>query len=356
MTRLAEETTQAEPDAPPRAALAAAYTRRKLAAWRARLNAYLLRRKLATEKAPEESNDAPLPRNPHLLVDGEAPLDEAASGRAPQPGPSRPDGSYTPHSLRDGYAPSRPIDLAAWKQQDYNQLARHQAAEAADRAFDAEVGWPTQQEWLTAEGYATALQAEGILEEARQVCNPSRPEFDVVACNIAQNQAQQEVELLGLEAGLQPHSSWEPTLPPPKGSIAVGIHASGGLPGWYGDIGIYIFAIDTRGSVALLQPFVGGGGTTSFFGEITPVVMVSNAPLSALPGNSVNVGGSIEIEKSFGVDSVTFHDAYGQHYEGVQLSLWGWGGAADPVQKLPVEFHGGVTHTFKPWVELSLHK
>jgi len=35
--------------------------------------------------------------------------------------------------------PAHPIDLAAWKQQDYNQLARHQAAEAADEAFDAEV-------------------------------------------------------------------------------------------------------------------------------------------------------------------------------------------------------------------------
>jgi len=90
-------------------------------------------------KAPPPPDDTPLPRHPHLLLDGEVPVDEAASGRTPQPGPSQPDGSYTPHGLRDGYAPTHPIDLAAWKQQDYNQLARHQAAEAADRAFDAEI-------------------------------------------------------------------------------------------------------------------------------------------------------------------------------------------------------------------------
>jgi len=64
------------------------------------LNGYLLRRKLATEKAPEESNDAPLPRHPRLLLDGEVPLDEAASGRVPQPGPSQPDGSFDPHRGR----------------------------------------------------------------------------------------------------------------------------------------------------------------------------------------------------------------------------------------------------------------
>ena len=102
------------------------FYRRKLAAWRARLNGYLLRRKLATEKAPEEIADTPLPRHPHLLLDGEVPVDEAASGRVPQPGPSRPDGSYTPHGLRDGYAPAHPIDLAAWKHQDYNHLPENQ--------------------------------------------------------------------------------------------------------------------------------------------------------------------------------------------------------------------------------------
>jgi len=91
-------------------------------------------------KAPSPPHDTSLPRDPHLLLDGEVPVDEATSGRVPQPGPSRPDGSYTPHGLRDGYTPTHPVDLAAWKRQDYNQLARHQAAEAADRAFDAEVG------------------------------------------------------------------------------------------------------------------------------------------------------------------------------------------------------------------------
>ena len=100
-----------------------------------RPNGYLLARKLATEKAPEESNDAPLPRHPHLLVNGEAPLDEAASGRAPQPGPSRPDGSYTPHGLREGYVPTQSIDLAAWKQIDYQGVAAYHAAVQADEAL-----------------------------------------------------------------------------------------------------------------------------------------------------------------------------------------------------------------------------
>ncbi len=128
------------------------------------------------------------------------------------------------------------------------------------------------------------------------------------------------------------------------------------MPGWYGDIGIYIFAIDTSGSIAFLQLFVGGGGTTSFFGEITPVVMVSNAPLSALAGNSVNVGGSVNWAPSYGVDAITFQDAYAQRYEGIQFSAFDLGGPFTPVKKIPVEFHGGATHTFEPWIEFDLHK
>jgi len=75
-------------------------------------------------KAPFLPDDTPLPRGPHLLLDGEAPVDEAASGRAPQPGPSRPDGSYTPHRGRglwgNEHGPVTPTP--------------------ADEAFDAEVG------------------------------------------------------------------------------------------------------------------------------------------------------------------------------------------------------------------------
>jgi len=96
------------------------FYRRKLAAWRARLNGYLLRRKLATEKAPEETNDAPLPRDPHLLVDGEVPVDEAASGRAPQPGPSRPDGSFDPHRGRGLWGAHSPERSDAMKPSSSN--------------------------------------------------------------------------------------------------------------------------------------------------------------------------------------------------------------------------------------------
>ncbi len=89
-------------------ALAAVYYRRKLAAWRARLSAYLLARKVAMEKAPKDTGDTPLPREPHLRIDGEVPPEGAAEGRVPRPGPPKLDGSYIPHGLRDGYAHSPP--------------------------------------------------------------------------------------------------------------------------------------------------------------------------------------------------------------------------------------------------------
>lgn len=68
------------------AALAAAYTRRRLAAWRARLNAYLLARKLA---AP------PRPKRPSR---GEERAEQAFAENAPPP--PRPDGSFNPHHGR----------------------------------------------------------------------------------------------------------------------------------------------------------------------------------------------------------------------------------------------------------------
>ena len=75
-------------------------------------------------KAPSPPDDTPLPREPYLLLDGEVPLDEAASGRVPQPGPSRPDGSFDPHRGRglwgNEHGPVTPTP--------------------ADLAFDAEVG------------------------------------------------------------------------------------------------------------------------------------------------------------------------------------------------------------------------
>ncbi len=121
------------------AALTAAYYRRKLADWRARLSAY---------KASKETDDTPLPRETHLLIDGEVPLEDAAEGRVPQPGPPKPDGSFDPFRGRGlwgnehGPVTSTPksVDLAAWKQQDYQGVAAYQAAMRADEAFNAEVG------------------------------------------------------------------------------------------------------------------------------------------------------------------------------------------------------------------------
>ena len=75
-------------------------------------------RQRLTHPAPAEDADdhaPPLPRQTGLLIDGEVPLNAAASGRIPQPGPTMPDGSYTPHGLREGYAHPQPVDLAKWK-------------------------------------------------------------------------------------------------------------------------------------------------------------------------------------------------------------------------------------------------
>jgi len=47
------------------------------------------------EKAPKETGDTPLPHKTRPLMDGEVPLEGAAEGRVPQPGPS--DGAFDPH-------------------------------------------------------------------------------------------------------------------------------------------------------------------------------------------------------------------------------------------------------------------
>ncbi len=59
------------------------------------------------------------------------PLEEAAEGRTPQPGPPRPDGSYIHHGLRKGYVTERPVDLASWKQADYGQMAHNKHSQHA---------------------------------------------------------------------------------------------------------------------------------------------------------------------------------------------------------------------------------
>ncbi|HFC10507.1 MAG TPA: hypothetical protein ENJ54_11755 [Chloroflexi bacterium] len=113
-------------------------------------------RRRLTHPAPAEETDdeaPPLPRETALLVDGEVPLDQAASGRTPQPGPPRPDGSCTPHGLRDGYAHSQPVDIALWKQADYGQMGharevteQWQGAKEASEVFGAERTFALPQE------------------------------------------------------------------------------------------------------------------------------------------------------------------------------------------------------------------
>ena len=89
----------------------------------------LAKRKQGQGKAGDKGEGPPRPRRIPITIDGEVPLAEAASGRAPQPGPPRPDGSYTPHGLREGFAPEEPVDIAAWKQADYRKLQSVKAEE-----------------------------------------------------------------------------------------------------------------------------------------------------------------------------------------------------------------------------------
>ncbi len=105
----------------------------------------LAKRKQGQGKDDNKGEDPPRPRRVPLTIDGEVPLDAAASGRTPQPGPPRPDGSYTPHGLRDGYAHSQPVDIALWKQADYGQMGharevteQWQRAKEASEVFGAE--------------------------------------------------------------------------------------------------------------------------------------------------------------------------------------------------------------------------
>ena len=81
------------------------------------------------------------------------------------------------HGTMPHFRPFRPSppDLARWKQADYRRLARHRAAAAADRAFDAEVGIePPDEEFIQAGPFPEYQPA------------PSRAPFE----NEAQTQAQ----------------------------------------------------------------------------------------------------------------------------------------------------------------------
>ncbi|RME57859.1 RHS repeat-associated core domain-containing protein, partial [Candidatus Parcubacteria bacterium] len=149
---------------------------------------------------------------------------------------------------------------------------------------------------------------------------------------------------------------WRPPSPEsdsgPTVSVGVGFHANGGA-GVYGDTGLYVIAIDTKGHAQMFQPFAGGGGTTSMFGEITPVLFVSNAPLSKWPGWSANVGASVEIGPSIGVDKIWFKDQQGKLYHGIQISPGVGVGATIPFPMLPIEFHAGPAYTWPPILRIK---
>jgi hypothetical protein len=209
------------------------------------------------------------------------------------------------------------------------------------------VGGLTPEEWYQAQQRAVALRIERAQRQAGEVCttNPG------VACQIAWEQANQRILDITLEAGLRPQASPPPPVIEtgvqlPTLSIGFGVHASRGI-GVYDDVGAYIIAGDTTGDRQLLQPYAGGGGTTGIFGEITPVVFISNAPLEKWPGWSVNVGGSVEFWVSVGVDGVLWKDEQGHHYFGLQITP-GVGLGFSPEFALPVEFHSGASYTWEP--------
>ena len=132
----------------------------------------------------------------------------------------------------------------------------------------------------------------------------------------------------------------------PTVSIGGGAHGSLGM-GIYSDFGSYIVAGDTTGDLQILQPYVGGGGTSGIFAEITGVFFISNAPLEKWPGWSINVGGSVEVLGSIGIDAVLWKDEQGHHYFGLQITP-GIGFGFSPEFGLPVEFHGGVSYIIPP--------
>ena len=147
------------------------------------------------------------------------------------------------------------MDLAEWKAYDNEQLARCEAAKAADRAFDAEVSGLTPEAWYQAQQRAVALHIEQVQQQARGVC--ARSGEGSLECAQAWEQANQRVLDITLEAGLRPQ-----TLPPPPGietgvqwltSIGLGAHASGGLILTWAPISLPRIPPATGNSFSLVQ-------------------------------------------------------------------------------------------------------
>jgi len=364
------------------AALVAAYYRRLYAAWWARVNAWFAAWRQQQDEAEaaaaqeaaaapgfdpwEEAGDEGHPE----VRGGFAVLSAASSPTIPPPPPEgtperreweeqyahlRPDvqaevararAKIVQHEAAQPVGPSQASQgmiLPEWKANE--PFARDEAIQQAELDFNAKVGGLTPEAWYQAQQRAVALRIEQVQQQAREVC-ATKPGL---ACQIAWEQANQRILEITLVAGLRPKTPYlmETQASLPILSIGFGVHASGGI-GVYGDTGFYVAAVDTTGDMAFLQLYTGGGGTTGVFGEVTPVVFISNAPLEKWPGWSVNVGGSIEGGVSVGADVVLWKDEQGHRYCGLQLTLPLLGVGGSPEFALPIEFHGGASYTRDP--------
>ena len=119
---------------------------------RAGVAAAIPRRLKSLRLPPEEALQAGQIIAPHTAANAKRDFNLAAGGHSTPyaPPPDSPEAALlqgnllvpgkTPQVVPEppGKAP-QPVDVARWKQADYRRLARHHAATAADRAFDAEV-------------------------------------------------------------------------------------------------------------------------------------------------------------------------------------------------------------------------
>jgi len=112
-------------------------------------------------------------------------------------------------------ASSQPVDLAAWKQADYQGVAAYQAAMRADEAFDAEVSGLTPEEWYQAQQRAVTLRIEQAQQQAEKAC--AQYGKGSLECAQAWQWANQAIEAITREAALQPQvpSPEPPPLLPP---------------------------------------------------------------------------------------------------------------------------------------------
>ena len=107
-----------------------------------------------------------------------------------------------------------------------------------------------------------------------------------------------------------------------------------------GGVAAYAIGISTDGRDTKIQASVGGGGGTPNLSPISHYIMITNAPnIDALTGPAYQVGGSISIGISIGVDYVIMvNSETGEEYQGITASF----GIGLP---LWAEVHGEVSNT-----------